>query len=192
MSDPYQVVDPGTPVSQGDVILACPLLGWGDNTPSTQDEASSTSIDLSYASFQDDVIVMTQACDLEQGKAMEVVLCPCLRLSAFKEQWKEQQRRQNRTTKPDAWKALCGNIAKGYATNLAMLDPQADGAITSEHRVVQFDQIYTLPREAIDNLLKGETSPRLRLVSPFREHLAQAFARFFMRVALPGNRPKAW
>jgi len=31
---------------------------------------------------------------------------------------------------------------------------------------------------------------RLRLLPPYREHLAQAFARFFMRVGLPADIPK--
>ncbi len=32
-------------------------------------------------------------------------------------------------------------------------------------------------------------SPRPRLLPPYREHLAQAFARFFMRVGLPVDIP---
>jgi len=33
--------------------------------------------------------------------------------------------------------------------------------------------------------LVTHTGKRLRLCPPYREHLAQAFARFFMRVGLP-------
>ena len=37
--------------------------------------------------------------------------------------------------------------------------------------------------------LAASQGPRLRLNPPYREHLAQAFARFFMRVGLPVDIP---
>jgi hypothetical protein len=54
-----------------------------------------------------------------------------------------------------------------------------------EHRVVDFHIIYTVPRDFLESLLQHRGKPRLRLVSPYREHVSQAFARFFMRVGLP-------
>ena len=54
-----------------------------------------------------------------------------------------------------------------------------------EHRVVDFRAIYTVPRDFLERLLKERRKPRLRLLPPYREHLSQAFARFFMRVGLP-------
>jgi hypothetical protein len=39
------------------------------------------------------------------------------------------------------------------------------------------------------NDLAAQQSPRLRLLPPYREHLAQAFARFFIRVGLPIDVP---
>jgi hypothetical protein len=40
----------------------------------------------------------------------------------------------------------------------------------------EYDLVVTVP---------PDLGPRLRLRSPYREHLAQAFARYFMRVGLP-------
>ena len=37
--------------------------------------------------------------------------------------------------------------------------------------------------------LASSQKPRLRLLSPYREHLAQALARFYMRVGLPVDIP---
>jgi len=54
-----------------------------------------------------------------------------------------------------------------------------------EHRVVDFHAIYTVPRDFLESLLKERQKPRLRLLPPYREHLSQAFARFFMREGLP-------
>jgi hypothetical protein len=38
--------------------------------------------------------------------------------------------------------------------------------------------------------LAAANGKRLRLLPPYREHLSQAFARFFMRVGLPTDIPK--
>lgn len=42
---------------------------------------------------------------------------------------------------------------------------------------------------SVAKALAAEQSPRLRVLPPYREHLAQAFARFFMRVGLPVDVP---
>jgi hypothetical protein len=61
-----------------------------------------------------------------------------------------------------------------------------------ELRVVDFLELYTLPRAFLESLLKGRGGSRVRLLPPYREHLSQAFARFFMRVGLPQPINKTW
>ena len=41
-----------------------------------------------------------------------------------------------------------------------------------------------LPKIFVEKVAAAQ-NPRLRLKAPYREHLSQAFARFYMRVALP-------
>jgi hypothetical protein len=60
------------------------------------------------------------------------------------------------------------------------------------NRVVDFHQVYTAPREFLESVLKSRAQGRLRLLPPYREHLSQAFARFFMRVGLPSGVEKVW
>ena len=55
--------------------------------------------------------------------------------------------------------------------------------------VVDFHEIYSAPTAQVREFVSHGT-PRLRLCPPYKEHLAQAFARFFMRVGLPINIPK--
>ncbi len=61
-----------------------------------------------------------------------------------------------------------------------------------------FEQDKTGPLDARGDPLGGEgllaarNEPRLRLLPPYREHLSQAFARFFMRVVLPVEVATAW
>jgi hypothetical protein len=45
--------------------------------------------------------------------------------------------------------------------------------------------VYSVPRGFLESLLNQRMQSRLRLLPPYREHLSQAFARFFMRVGLP-------
>lgn len=53
-----------------------------------------------------------------------------------------------------------------------------------EWSVVTFHRLYSLPKPFLRGFA-ASLGPRLRLRSPYREHLAQAFARYFMRVGLP-------
>ena len=49
--------------------------------------------------------------------------------------------------------------------------------------IVNFHELFVLPKELVAALVKS--TPSLRLVSPYKEHVAQAFALFLMRVGLP-------
>jgi hypothetical protein len=181
--DWYKIVPSDERVSQGDLLVNCPLLG---------SRADEDGCDLLEEPMKEDVLVVTQDCDLEQGKTEDVLLCFCLPLSRFKEDWRRDQEAQHRSTKEERWGALCGNISKGYTPNVTMLDPFESESLSTEHRVVVFNKAYLMPLDYIQAELKQRNEPRLRLVSPFREHIAQSFARCYMRVPLPDNRPKAW
>lgn len=50
--------------------------------------------------------------------------------------------------------------------------------------MVDFHRLFTLPKVFVTHFAV-DAGKRLRLRSPYREHLAQAFARYFMRVGLP-------
>jgi len=53
---------------------------------------------------------------------------------------------------------------------------------------MDFRRVYSLP-VAFVRMQAEKSLPHLRLLPPYREHLSQAFARFFMRVGLPLNIP---
>ena len=89
---------------------------------------------------------------------------------------------------------LRNDIADGHIWNLALLNRCAlgDGGSSTELRVVDFHDIFTVPRTFLEALLARRQLPRLRLLPPYREHLSQAFARFFMRVGLPEPLERTW
>jgi hypothetical protein len=190
----YQTVEADAKLTQGDLVFNCPLLSW--NAIPIQMSASSEVEVLQQAvsAFKADVVVMTQACDLEHGKVRNVVLCPHLALSTFRAYWEQamQQGGQNPTAK--AWRNTCNDIADGYVWNQAFLNrcSLGEGELTTEIRVVDFHDVFTVPRTFLESLLAQRQVSRLRLLPPYREHLSQAFARFFMRVGLPQPLARDW
>lgn len=60
-----------------------------------------------------------------------------------------------------------------------------EGGIRMSPQIVDFSKVYSLPVLFLESWLGSRGDRRLRLLPPYREHLSQAFARFFMRVGLP-------
>lgn len=84
------------------------------------------------------------------------------------------------------------NLCYGHLWNLAILNCASDGILITAHRVVDFHEVYTVPRQFLESFLAQRNEQCLRLSPPYREHLSQAFARFFMRVGLPTSIEEAW
>lgn len=74
-------------------------------------------------------------------------------------------------------------LIDGLVPGLSLLHKREE-APTLTWSVVDFRQLFTLPKEFLEAFTSA-AGQRLRLRSPYREHLAQAFARYFMRVGLP-------
>lgn len=194
----FALVGHDVPLTQGDIIVDCPLLKW--KSPKNEAEppgsqAQGEAVDRLFklaAGIRAVVVVMTQACDLEHGKVSDVVLCPCLPLSRYKSLWETAEKVRNQNPTAKAWKRFCEEITDGSIWNLFMMDSVLEGEIPSEHRIVDFHSVHTVPRAFLEGLLAERGTKRLRLLPPYREHLSQSFARFFMRVGLPENVKPAW
>jgi hypothetical protein len=197
MSEPwFEVVNSVAELTQGDLILNCPLLKWqlDHASPGTAptEAAEMGRLLAAVRAVRADVIVMTQACDLAHGKVADVVLCPCRPLSAYRAAWTADMESRGQRPTDKSWARFCDDIRDGYVWNLFMMDAWNEGPVRTEHRIVDFHAVHTVPRLFLDVLLASLGDPRLRLRSPFREHLSQAFARFFMRVGLPSPVSKVW
>ena len=139
-----------------------------------------------------DVVVMTQACDLEEGKVVNVTLCAHSPLAEWKRSWRDSMKAKSQVPTDKAWRGQCEDIKNGYVWNLSMLNAGGIEDIQLEHRIVDFHEVFTVPREFLESLLRERDERRLRLLPPYREHLSQAFARFYMRVGLPVAVATAW
>jgi hypothetical protein len=194
MSDAwYDVVPSDIPLTQGDLIFDCPLLAWQvEDALRLEGEGVSEVLENAMSAIQADVVVMTQACDLEQEKVENVILCSHVDLDEYFVAWKSNMESAGQKPADKAWKSRCNNICNGYIWNLAMLnDCQTKGSNICV-RIVDFSEVFTVPRSFLESLLTQRGHSRFRLLPPYREHLSQAFARFFMRVGLPISIEKKW
>lgn len=188
----YEVVNPDVPLTQGDLISDCPLLTWNISAVDPGSPVDVGALRQAVTAFRADVVVMTQACDLEHDKVRNVILCPHIALDDYRIAFEKALRVANQTLTAKAWKRQCDDIRDGYLWNLAMLNSETHGEIATPHRIVDFHEVFTLPRAFLEKYLSQRQQPRLRLLPPYREHLSQAFARFFMRVGLPTPVSAVW
>ncbi len=124
-----------------------------------------------------DVIVMSQTCDMIKGreKISEALLCAIWGLSELSEINLDKSKDKE-------------DIRRGNRPSLHMLAPCEISGLEREACVVDFRRVHSLPLSYLRQ--KGANSGnRPRLLPPYREHLSQAFARFFMRVGLPVDIP---
>ena len=156
-------------LEQGDFIPLCPLV-----IPPTQIEAGQTpEVDIK----ETDTIVLSQSCDLANSKIENVLVCPYYSLMVFTEGLPGER------TKKNINRAI-SNLRQGNLPGYHLLERCTEVEHLSDYQVVDFRNVYAVNLSYLKNLLK-DINPRVRLLPPYREHLSQAFARFFMRVGLP-------
>jgi hypothetical protein len=187
----YERVPQDAPLLQGDFVPNCPLLSWKRGKPNLEGRGEAEVLSDSVEAIRQDVIVMTQACDLEQKKVQDVVVCPIYSISEFKVWWESSLKAKGQNPTPKSWSKFCDDIRDGFQWNYAMLNSGDVQDLKTEHRIVNFHEIYTLPLEFL-TAIAANRGPRIRLCPPYREHLSQAFARYFMRVGLPSPINKGW
>jgi hypothetical protein len=189
----YDIAAPAAPLTQGDLLFDCPLVCWRDDAP---DYAAAHGAEPPTAPFvawrRLDVIVLTQACDLEHGKVRHVVLAPHAALVDSRKAWEGWMRGQGQNPSEKSWRRACEDIAAGYVWNLTFLDQFHHPELGTGVRVVDFHQVFTAPRTLLEAQLRYAGRPRLRLRAPYVEYLSQAFARYFMRVGLPQPVTPEW
>jgi len=157
----------GRQLAQGDLLTDCLLPVFTELQLGSV--ATLTDGDLQRARL----IVLTQSCDLANGKAPFVALCPLFRLVEF-------AKINPNFACQRAWE----EVRKGRVEGHHLLASPEHPADNRESFVVQFGQVVSLPLAYLSNHAES-LEHRWRLQSPFLEHFSQAFARFFMRVGLP-------
>lgn len=171
---PWYAVGQFDDLQQGDIFLDCPIIipdlslyqDLISPIPSAPDSGSGNSSRSLVEVVTADVIVMSQSCDLAKPDCSQVLVC----------------------THHDAMhysKDRRAEISRDRHVSLHMIEA-CDADIIFGQRVLDFRAVYTIPKEFLLAIAQRDTT-RARLLPPYREQMAQAFARFFMRVGLPRN-----
>jgi hypothetical protein len=194
MSDQwYKLAAADERVTQGDIVFQCPLLNWHPEAVEIGSAAqSSERLKQISQAIEADVVVMTQACDLEHDHVTNVVVCPHVGLLEHKALWEEFMTSKSQNPSAKAWRNYCDDIQGGYVWNLCFLNAAELDGFSHEIRVVDFREVFTIPRIVLETVIRERSVLRLQLLPPYKEHLSQAFARFFMRVGLPTPVIRQW
>ncbi len=164
----YSIVEGNENLMQGDFIDECPVI-----IPTL--EISTEDVETDVIDYN--VIVMSQSCDLVQRKVDLVLVCPIWPLDDFGQ-------------KSSYYKGKDGkeSLRRGNAVGYHLMNKCTIDGFKTDYLVVDFRNVYGVPFEFLLDFI-NKRDRRLRLLSPYREHLSQAFARFFMRVGLPMDIP---
>lgn len=167
---PWFGVASGDEVEQGDIFENCPVFLPPEDITVTSGQPSTGEF-----TWQDrDVIVLSQTCDLvkDREKIDDVLLCAVWKREELSKDWTEARMEEARKGRLPAFHLLAECTLDGFRCSV---------------RVVDFRRVHSLPVALVRK--RASLSSRLRLMPPYREHLSQSFARFFMRVGLPVDIP---
>lgn len=146
------------PLSQGDIIDACPIFALepGETEP---------------ANWHVRGVVLTQACDLAQTKTTRVLIALVHTAADL--------------VKQGVLKAAVvrDQVRRGLVYGWYFL-PAAPSPIPLPESIVDLRDLHTLSRSVVEQLIiQGKRVCRLQ--TPYREHLAQHFTVTYARIALP-------
>jgi hypothetical protein len=164
MSDyPWYGLVEGDELQQGDLLLGCPFDQVDDmGQPRRKDF---------------DVVVLSQSCNLVYTKLEMVQVCPFWELETLAQRVEYFRGKRGRE------ELRRGNLPGYHLLNRCALPEKHTDFLVIDFRLQFAVKLVQLkPRASCQK-------PRLRLLPPYREHLALAVARFYMRVGLPVDIP---
>ena len=156
-------------LEQGDILRQISVL-----VPEHAPVPGSTELSASIVSL--DAIILTQTCDIEQRKVDDLIVGAII-------DWAEMVRVEGPRNQLIRSSKFRDKLIEGSIPSMSLLHKHEEPFLNWS--VVNFKQLFSVPRSSIESMPAFESTPRLRLISPYKEHLAQSFARFFMRVGLP-------
>jgi hypothetical protein len=154
---------------QGDLVPKCPLI-----IPC--EEYSDSRVDFQIDIDEYDVVILTQSCDLAQRNVTNVLVAPYYPLSDVFARSKDTSTEKRRATFFD-------KVKQGVMPGYHILSKDESMNI-NDFLLVDFRNVYAIHIRALKHHLSKEKQ-WIRLNSPYKEHLSQAFARYLMRVGLP-------
>jgi hypothetical protein len=174
----YKEVFGDEPLEQGDIIEKCkffipePDIKYY-NTILADEE---TKIPIPVDVREENAIILSQSCDIINKKIDSIILCPIFAFAELTDEGKPFYSPKEREI-----------LRRGNSPAHHLLNKFKTENRSEDFYVVNFHIIYSAPKNFIEAIIKNKT--RKRLLPPYREHLSQSFARYFMRVGLPTDIP---
>ena len=160
-------------MQQGDIIEHVPIF---------QPKTLETEWPQPHAVFdweERDIVILTQSCDLVKGREKTNTVLACA-------VWTQSdlEAHSSQLVTPRSLE----DLRRGNLPAFHMLAACDIPDMVRDLRIVAFQTPVSLPVAFARSM--AEIDPdRLRVLPPYREHLSQAFARYFMRVGLPLDIP---
>ena len=170
----FELQENSEDITQGDIIKGCPVPILEEFDISEEGQ----NVKAKIATI--DGIVLTQACDIANKKVENIILCAITSKSEF-----EKIQYNNGKGEKETRKNIDG-IIKGQQNSYHIINNYKSEEFSQDYYIINFKDIFSVP-VAVACAIAKKNGKRLRLCPPYREHLSQAFARYFMRVGLPVN-----
>ena len=164
----YQNIENSDEILQGDFVINCPIVIPPNNFEGEQEMIIQEL----------DTIVLSQSCDIQNGKIDIILVCPYYNLDMFLS--------IHPTSKDGSKKSrlkVIDNLKQGVYPSYHLLQKDEKSGI-DDYLVVDFRNVYGVNYNFLKKYILKITK-RNRILPPYREHMSQAFARYFMRVGLP-------
>lgn len=165
----YSIVKGGR-LLQGDILLDCPIINV--LRLYREDQLQDEQV-LEVDETKRHLVVLSQSCDLEQRRLENVLLAEVVIYDAY----------HNERNGEGAGKDFRKRLVRGGTLEKSLLRPHS-GPPELGWSFADFRFLHVIPLTYLEEFA-GACGDRLRLEPPYREHLSQAFARYFMRVGLP-------
>ena len=167
----YEIVE-GPNLEQGDILPRFPITIVDADLPTS--EGGQTGPDPIVHILVVDIIVLSQSCDITvqpdgRRRVDHVVVCPAWEVPSASERFS---------------RSMIGNILASRVPTWHALAPCTLPGLERPHLFMELRRILTVPVEWAEAIATKQ-SPRLRLGSPWKEHLAAAVGNLFSRPALP-------
>lgn len=162
-------------ITQGDLIADVPVISFIEDIPLP---IKNGEIESPIYYGEANIMILSQACDLQNRDVDPVILCSYWPAEGYGNRIGDEAYNSK-----SRWEA----IRRGFVYSHFLLK-EYDGEHKEDFKhplsIINFKKIFVLPHKYIEKVV-SRNPRRLRLLPPYREHLSQSFARFFMRVGLP-------
>ena len=163
----------GMAIEQGDILFDCPyydVLSDGIN-----EEIQAKVVEYN-------VVIVTQSCDIANNKVDKIFVAPWIYISeAISKRSESSKGPMSKKEKKSFFK----HLADGVMPSHHILDKDIEKGL-EDYPVIDFSNAFTISQKTLKSTI-AKRCYVIRLISPYKEHLSQAFARFFMRVGLPSS-----